>query len=134
MAARLMRRVLVDFARARKNQKRGGALHCVTLDQNLLPSSESPEDLVGIDDASRSLDERKGHGGGTAVLRRVERRGKLPRSKLADARSFAEQRFDTPAGLTGAGALLRLRRRIAEHLPNCNLPAFVWDLGLLVGS
>lgn len=55
MAARLMRRVLVDFARARKNQKRGGALHRVTFDQNLLVTSDTPEDLIAIDDALRSL-------------------------------------------------------------------------------
>ena len=36
MAARLMRGVLVDFARAHNNQKRGGELERVTLDQNLL--------------------------------------------------------------------------------------------------
>jgi RNA polymerase sigma-70 factor (ECF subfamily) len=55
MAARLMRRVLVDFARARKNQKRGGALHRVTFDQNLLVTSDTPDDLIAIDDALRSL-------------------------------------------------------------------------------
>lgn len=55
MAARLMRRVLVDFARARKNQKRGGALHQVTFDQNLLVASDTPDDLIAIDDALRAL-------------------------------------------------------------------------------
>jgi RNA polymerase sigma factor (TIGR02999 family) len=55
MAARLMRRVLVDFARAQKNQKRGGALQRVTFDQNLPVAAESPEDLIAIDDALRAL-------------------------------------------------------------------------------
>ena len=55
MAARLMRRVLVDFARARKNQKRGGALHRVTFDQDLLAASDAPDDLIAIDDALRLL-------------------------------------------------------------------------------
>jgi RNA polymerase sigma factor (TIGR02999 family) len=55
MAARLMRRVLVDFARAQKNQKRGGGLHRVTFDQNLPVASESPEDVIAIDEALRSL-------------------------------------------------------------------------------
>ncbi len=55
MAARLMRRVLVDFARAQKNQKRGGALHRVTFDQNLQVASETPEDVIAIDEALRSL-------------------------------------------------------------------------------
>ena len=55
MAARLMRRVLVDFARARKNQKRGGALHRVTLDQELLVANEGPHDLIDIDEALNAL-------------------------------------------------------------------------------
>jgi RNA polymerase sigma factor (TIGR02999 family) len=55
MAARLMRRVLVDFARAQKNQKRGGALQRVTFDQNLPVASETPEDVIAIDEALRSL-------------------------------------------------------------------------------
>ena len=55
MAARLMRRVLVDVARAQKNQKRGGALHRVTFDQNLQVASETPEDVIAIDEALRSL-------------------------------------------------------------------------------
>ena len=56
MAARLMRRVLVDFARARKNQKRGGALHRVTFDQDLPIASEAPDDLIDIDDALRAFE------------------------------------------------------------------------------
>ena len=55
MAARLMRRVLVDFARARDNQKRGGALQRVTFDQNLPVASDTPDDLIAIDDALRAL-------------------------------------------------------------------------------
>ena len=50
-----MRRVLVDFARAKKNQKRGGALHRVTLDHNLPAVGDTPEDLMAIDEALRSL-------------------------------------------------------------------------------
>ena len=55
MAARLMRRVLVDFARTQRSQKRGGALHRVTFDQNLPVASETPEDVIAIDEALRSL-------------------------------------------------------------------------------
>ncbi len=54
MAARLMRRVLVDFARARNNQKRGGALHRVTFDQNLAGRQRQRRtDLIAIDEALR---------------------------------------------------------------------------------
>jgi RNA polymerase sigma-70 factor, ECF subfamily len=55
MAARLMRRVLVDFARARDNQKRGGALHRVTFDQNLPVANHTHDDLIAIDEALRAL-------------------------------------------------------------------------------
>jgi RNA polymerase sigma factor (TIGR02999 family) len=55
MAARLMRRVLVDFARAQKNQKRGGALQRVTFDQNMPVAADTPDDLIAIDDALRAL-------------------------------------------------------------------------------
>lgn len=55
VAARLMRRVLVDFARAQKNRKRGGALHRVTLDPNLPVASDTPEDLIAIDAALQAL-------------------------------------------------------------------------------
>ena len=50
-----MRRVLVDFARARKNQKRGGELRRVTFDQDLPVASGTPDDLIAIDDALRAL-------------------------------------------------------------------------------
>ena len=51
MAARLMRRVLVDFARASKNQKRGGAMQRITFDQDLPVAGETPEDLIAIEEA-----------------------------------------------------------------------------------
>jgi RNA polymerase sigma-70 factor, ECF subfamily len=55
MAARLMRRVLVDFARSQKYQKRGGAMHRVTFDRDLPVSADTPDDLVAIDEAMESL-------------------------------------------------------------------------------
>jgi RNA polymerase sigma factor (TIGR02999 family) len=55
MAARLMRRILVDIARAGKNQKRGGALQRVTFDQNLPVARDTPEDVIAIDIALGSL-------------------------------------------------------------------------------
>jgi RNA polymerase sigma factor (TIGR02999 family) len=50
-----MRRILVDAARARKNQKRGGALQRVTFDEALPVASDSPVDLIAIDDALQLL-------------------------------------------------------------------------------
>ena len=57
MAARLMRRVLVDYARAQKNQKRGGGLQRVTFDRDLPVAGDMPDDLLAIDDALTLLAE-----------------------------------------------------------------------------
>ena len=57
IAARLMRRILVDFARSRGYQKRGGRLRKVSLDEALLVSPEPQEDLVRLDDALKALEE-----------------------------------------------------------------------------
>ncbi len=54
-SARLMRRILVDFARAHCYQKRAGSALRVSLDEALKFSSEAGEDLVRIDDALAAL-------------------------------------------------------------------------------
>ena len=62
MSARLMRRVLVDFARARQYQKRGGGVMKVSLDEAHAVSTERGQDLVALDEALIALsaiDERK---------------------------------------------------------------------------
>jgi len=62
MAARLMRRVLVDFARARGYQKRGGGAAKVTFDEDLAIVAEQSQAIVDLDDALEALarfDERK---------------------------------------------------------------------------
>jgi RNA polymerase sigma factor (TIGR02999 family) len=62
MAARLMRRILVDFARSRDYQKRGGGMQRITFAESLPVSDESAIDLVALDDALHALaavDERK---------------------------------------------------------------------------
>jgi RNA polymerase sigma factor (TIGR02999 family) len=56
MAARVMRRVLVDFERARRNQKRGGGALKASLDEALDVASPETQDLVAIDDALTRLD------------------------------------------------------------------------------
>jgi RNA polymerase sigma factor (TIGR02999 family) len=63
IAARLMRRVLVDLARSRGRLKRGGAVQQVALDEALVVSQERDRELVALDDALSALtamDERKG--------------------------------------------------------------------------
>ena len=62
VSAQLMRRILVDFARARKKLKRGGDLAHVSLDEALIISRQPSADLIALDDALKALaafDERK---------------------------------------------------------------------------
>lgn len=62
VAARVMRRILVDHARTRSAQKRGGPATKVTFDERLVVASEPREDFVALDDALKALatfDERK---------------------------------------------------------------------------
>ena len=55
VSAQLMRRILVDWARARGYQKRAGQAHQVSLDEALVVTEERGLDLVALDDALQAL-------------------------------------------------------------------------------
>lgn len=62
VCARIMRRILVDHARARNYQKRGGGVVLVTFDEALVVATEPSQDFEALDDALLALaqfDERK---------------------------------------------------------------------------
>ena len=62
MSARLMRRVLVDLARARRAEKRGGGAVRVTLDDAAIGGVSPDADVIRLDDALQALaklDDRK---------------------------------------------------------------------------
>ncbi len=62
LAAQLMRHILVDHARARAAQKRGGAERKLSLDEAWMAPEERAMELVRLDEALRDLaemDERK---------------------------------------------------------------------------
>jgi len=62
VSARVMRRILVDHARARGSRKRGGQAAKVTFDETLVVTDEPGQDFVALDDALEALakfDERK---------------------------------------------------------------------------
>jgi RNA polymerase sigma factor (TIGR02999 family) len=62
ICARLMRRVLVDYARARGFQKRGARAEKVPVEEVSIPTPELPVDIVALDLALEALaikDERK---------------------------------------------------------------------------
>jgi RNA polymerase sigma-70 factor (ECF subfamily) len=62
VSARVMRRILVDHARARRYQKRGGDAVRVSFDESLVVTTELSTDVVALDAALEALskfDERK---------------------------------------------------------------------------
>jgi len=55
ISATVMRRILVEFARARRARKRGGNAEEVQFDEGLVPSPGRCRDLVALDDALHAL-------------------------------------------------------------------------------
>jgi RNA polymerase sigma-70 factor, ECF subfamily len=55
ISAQLMRRILVDFARSRRYQKRGGGAQKVTLNEESIISPRQGRDLVELDGALNAL-------------------------------------------------------------------------------
>jgi RNA polymerase sigma factor (TIGR02999 family) len=55
VSAFLMRRILLDFARRNRYQKRGGGARTVTLDEGVIFSKDRSKDLVALDDALNVL-------------------------------------------------------------------------------
>jgi RNA polymerase sigma factor (TIGR02999 family) len=69
ISARLMRRILVDFARSRQYAKRGAGAQRVSLDEALLVSDSSYEDVLALDEALGSLASMDGRKGQVVELR-----------------------------------------------------------------
>jgi RNA polymerase sigma-70 factor (ECF subfamily) len=57
VAAGLMRRILVDYARAHRAGKRGGPEHDLPLDEALVFAAERSSELIALDDALKQLAE-----------------------------------------------------------------------------
>ncbi len=57
VSAQLMRRILVDFARARGYDKRGGGAQAVELDEAAVMAGDKDTDMVALDEALNSLAE-----------------------------------------------------------------------------
>lgn len=56
IAGRLMRRILVDHARRRRAQKRGGAAGRAAIDESVVIAREPPVDLLALNEALESLE------------------------------------------------------------------------------
>jgi RNA polymerase sigma factor (TIGR02999 family) len=55
LAGQVMRRILVDHARARRASKRGGGLAKITLSEGLVETPESSFDILALDEALTKL-------------------------------------------------------------------------------
>ncbi|MEP7272392.1 MAG: sigma-70 family RNA polymerase sigma factor [Acidobacteriota bacterium] len=69
LAAQLMRRILVDFARAQKREKRGGAALRVSFSEAANLPQEQSVDLVRLDDALQTLEKLDPRQARVVVLR-----------------------------------------------------------------
>lgn len=62
VAAKAMRHILVDYAKSKSRQKRGGWQNKVTFTENVAVASSNPHEMIALDDALNRLanmDERK---------------------------------------------------------------------------
>jgi RNA polymerase sigma factor (TIGR02999 family) len=55
-AARVMRHILVDYARARHSMKQGGSMQHVSFDEATVASLEPTAELIALDDALKRLE------------------------------------------------------------------------------
>lgn len=116
VAAQLMRRILVDFARSRNYEKRGGGMQQVAFDEAIGLSLRRDADFVALDDGLKSLaeiDQRKSRivelrfFGGLSVEEIAELLDVSPRTvmrewNLARAWLFRELRHTkSTTGITG---------------------------------
>jgi RNA polymerase sigma factor (TIGR02999 family) len=57
VSATVMRRILVDYARQRTSEKRGGAFQKITLADDLIVTQDRAAELVALDEAIKALNE-----------------------------------------------------------------------------
>jgi RNA polymerase sigma-70 factor (ECF subfamily) len=57
VSATVMRRILVDYARQRTSEKRGGAFQQITLADDLIVTQERAAELLALDEAIKTLTE-----------------------------------------------------------------------------
>jgi RNA polymerase sigma-70 factor (ECF subfamily) len=93
IAAQMMRRILVDYARSRNSAKRGGGARALTLDEELIVSDERSDEVVAVHEALEELakfDARKGQivelrfFGGLSIDETAEVLGVSPGTVMSD--------------------------------------------------
>jgi len=126
MAANMMRRVLVDHARAHATEKRGGAAVRLSIDDVQVPLEERAADFIALDEALKELakfDERKARivemrfFGGLSDEEIAEVLGISSRTVLRDwktARLWLFRELSEPPAVAG-GLDFQLRLRLAGY-------------------
>ena len=111
IAAQMMRRILVDYARSRRYAKRGGGASVVLIEEAATVSVERATDLVAVDDALTRLSEidpRKGRVvelrffGGLSVEETAEVLQVAPNTVLREwrtAKAWLHRELSAPGGL-----------------------------------
>ncbi|HSM36216.1 MAG TPA: ECF-type sigma factor, partial [Longimicrobiales bacterium] len=69
VAARAMRQILVNHAKARSRAKRGGDAPVIRLDEEMVTPEPRPEELVALDDALKRLEDIDGRQSRVVELR-----------------------------------------------------------------
>ena len=108
VAARLMRQILIDYARARKNQKRGGGWRQVTFDDALGGAASFDTDLLELDqalDRLSKLDPRK------AQVVEMRFFGGMSLAETAEALHISEDTVGRDWDAAKAWLMRELRRR-----------------------
>jgi RNA polymerase sigma-70 factor, ECF subfamily len=112
IAAQMMRRILVDYARSRSYAKRGGGAQALTLDEELIVSDQRSDEVVAVHEALEELakfDARKSQivelrfFGGLTIDETAEVLGVSPGTVMADwtvakawlRREISQQAVDT---------------------------------------
>jgi len=90
MAARTMRRILVDHARHRNSEKRGGGLRNLTLDEGSIAAEQEPASILDLDQA---LDELAGNDEKLATAVELVFFGGLSYDEAADSMGVSRSRF-----------------------------------------
>jgi RNA polymerase sigma factor (TIGR02999 family) len=55
-ASTVMRQILIDYARAKRTQKRGGECFRISLDENLVFTTERSEEILALEEALKRLE------------------------------------------------------------------------------
>ncbi len=116
VSAQLMRRILVDAARARGSVKRGGAAPAIMLDPEAMPNPESERgrELIALDDALTGLAQHDTRRAQVVELRVF---GGLSVEETADALSLSPQSVMRDWKLAKAWLLREMSRRTAPGAP-----------------